>query len=293
MPRVSLDRAYLHEHPLQVPLLITHQRIRSVRVAGGDLCTAEKLTLDDGTHLFAKSLPGAPPELFRAEARGLEWLAEAPGGPPVPEVVAATDELLLLDWVEPGQASPASAEELGRDLARMHAADADGFGAPWPGFLGRLPVDNTPAPDWPTFYAARLAPLVRRAVDAGQLTGADARAVEAVLGRLADVAGPAEPPSRLHGDLWSGNVHHGADGRAWLVDPSAHGGHRETDLAMLRVFGAPHLDHVLGAYAEQSRLADGASERVPVHQLFPLLVHAVLFGGGYGGMAGDAARACP
>ena len=290
---MSLDRAYLREHPRQVPLLITHQRIRSVRVAGGDLCTAERLTLDDGTNFFAKSLAGADPGLFTSEARGLAWLAEAPGGPPVPGVVAATEELLLLDWVQPGEPTTASAQELGRSLARMHAAGADGFGAPWPGFLGRLPVDNTPVPEWPAFYAARVAPLVRAAVDDGHLCAVDAGAVEAVLGRLDGVAGPSEPPSRLHGDLWSGNVHHADDGRAWLVDPSAHGGHRETDLAMLRLFGAPHLDHVLGAYAEQGPPADGATERVPLHQLFPLLVHAVLFGGGYGAMAGDAARACP
>lgn len=290
----GLDREYLRDHPQQVPLLITHQRIRSVRVPGGDLCTAERLTLDDGTHLFAKSLPGAAPGLFDAEARGLAWLAAAEGGPPLPEVVAATDELLLLDWVEPGEPTPGSAQELGRSLALMHAAGASGFGAPWPGYLGTLPLENSTAPDWPTFYAGRrVGPMLRRAVDGGAIAASDARAVDRVLERLPAAAGPAEPPARLHGDLWSGNVHHGADGRAWLVDPAAHGGHRETDLAMLRLFGAPLLDHVLGAYVEQAALADGAEARVPLHQLFPLLVHAVLFGGAYGARAGDAARRCP
>lgn len=292
--RRGLDRQYLRDHPGQVPLLITHQRIRSVRVPGGNLCTAERLTLDDGTHLFAKSLPGAPDGLFAAEARGLSWLAEVPGGPPVPEVVSATDDLLLLDWVEPGEPTPDSAAELGRALARLHAAGAPTFGAPWPGHLGRLVLDNSAAADWPTFYGQRrVAPMLRHAADAGAMGPDDVRAVEAVIGRLADVAGAAEPPSRLHGDLWSGNVHHGADGRAWLVDPAAHGGHRETDLAMLRLFGAPMLDHVLGAYAELAPLAEGAQARVPVHQLFPLLAQAVRFGGEYGRMAGDAARRCP
>jgi len=290
----GLDREYLRSHPAQVPLLITHQRIRSVRVPGGDLCTAERLTLDDGTHLFAKSLPQAPDGLFAAEARGLAWLAQVPGGPPVPEVVAVTGDLLLLDWVQPGEPTPPSAQELGRALARLHAASAPRFGAPWPGFLGRLGVDNGDAVDWPTFYGhRRVAPLLRRAADAEAIAPDDVRAVEVVLARLADVAGPTEPPARLHGDLWSGNVHHGADGRAWLVDPAAHGGHRETDLAMLRLFGAPLLDHVLGAYTEQAPLAAGADERVPLHQLYPLLAHAVLFGGAYGRMAGDAARRCP
>lgn len=298
MPRVTrargLDRAYLAEHPLQVPLLITHQRIRSQRVPGGDLCTAERLTLDDGTHLFAKSLPQAPPGLFAAEAQGLAWLGEARGGPPLPDVVAATDDLLVLDWVQPGEVTADSADDFGRALARMHAAGAPAFGAPWPGYLGRLVLDNGDAHDWPTFYAQRrVGPLLRRASDAGAVTSGTVRAVEAVLGRLPEVSGPAEPPARLHGDLWSGNVHHGADGRAWLVDPAAHGGHRETDLAMLRLFGAPMLDRVLSAYSDQAPLAAGAADRVPLHQLHPLLAHAVLFGGAYGEMVGDAARRCP
>jgi len=106
---------------------------------------------------------------------------------------------------------------------------------------------------------------------------------------MAELAGPDEPPARLHGDLWSGNVHAGADGRAWLVDPVAYGGHREVDLAMLRLFGGPSR-RVLDAYDEAAPLADGHEERVALWQLFPLMVHAVLFGGGYGGSAEAAAR---
>ena len=108
--------------------------------------------------------------------------------------------------------------------------------------------------------------------------------------RIDDLAGPAEPPARLHGDLWRGNVLWAADGRVWLIDPAAHGGHRETDLAMLHLFGCPHLDRVVAAYDEAAPLAAGWRERVALHQLFPLLVHTVLFGGGYGGQAAAAAR---
>jgi fructosamine-3-kinase len=129
--------------------------------------------------------------------------------------------------------------------------------------------------------------------DDGTLDGT--AAFDRLAERLAELAGPPEPPARLHGDLWSGNVLWGAQERAYLVDPAAHGGHRETDLAMLRLFGAPYLDRVVAAYTEGAAaagrpLADGAADRVGLHQLFPLLVHAVIFGGGYLGRAVDVAR---
>jgi fructosamine-3-kinase len=145
-------------------------------------------------------------------------------------------------------------------------------------------------PDWPTFYAERrLRPLVRIAHERGALTATGERAVERVCERLAELAGPAEPPARLHGDLWSGNVLADAHGRPWLIDPSAYGGHREVDLAMLRLFGAP-AERLFAAYAEVAPLAAGWEERVALWQLLPLLVHAVLFGGSYASAAERAAR---
>ena len=193
----------------------------------------------------------------------------------------------------PGHPSDGGAEELGRGLAALHVSGAPGFGAPWPGFIGPLPMDNDPLGDWPTFYAERrVLPFLRRARDLGALSAPEAAVIDAALGRLGELAGPSadEPPRRLHGDLWSGNVLWDADGCAWLIDPAAHGGHRETDLAMLRLFGLPHLERVLGAYHEARPLVDGWPERVGLHQLHPLLVHAVLFGASYGSRAAEAAR---
>ena len=152
--------------------------------------------------------------------------------------------------------------------------------------LASLTLPNDPAPDWPTFYAERrLLPLLGHA----GLTRFGNRAVERVCERIHDLAGPPEPPARLHGDLWSGNVLWGRDGRAWLIDPAAYGGHREVDLAMLRLFGSPGR-HFLAAYEERHPLAPGHEERVELYQLFPLLVHAALFGGGYPASAERVAR---
>jgi fructosamine-3-kinase len=261
---------------------------RARRVAGGSINDAFRAELADGGVAFVKTRAGAPPEEFPEEAAALAWLAD--GGARVPEVLEVGDGFLALAWLEPGPLDAAGEEELGRMLATLHRSGAPAFGArpdapgdrPRPAGdpptlrIGPLELPNAPADDWPAFYAEqRLLPLLPRA----GLSAAGARAVEDVCARIAELAGPPEPPARLHGDLWSGNVH-ASGGRAYLIDPAAYGGHREVDLAMLRLFGAPS-PRTLAAYAEVWPLADGHEERVALYQLFPLLVHAVLFGGSY------------
>jgi fructosamine-3-kinase len=278
-----VDLAYLRAHPEHLPTFLTHQRIRETPVTGGSICQARRLTLEDGASIFAKSMEsGAPEHFFDTEARGLAWLAEA-GGAPVPEVIVALPDMLALAWVEPGDPSRPAAERLGRDLATTHRAGAEHFGASWPGFIGSLAQDNTAGDSWPDWFARRrLGPYLRMAIDRDALAGTDVTTVERVLMRIERYAPPPEPPARLHGDLWPGNLLWAADGRAWLVDPAAHGGHRETDLAQLALFGgAPHLDRILAAYDEAWPLAPGWQDRVPLHQLHLLLVHAALFGGRY------------
>ncbi|MGD0557959.1 MAG: fructosamine kinase family protein [Streptosporangiaceae bacterium] len=234
---------------------------------------------------FVKS---APASSLAAEANGLRWLAAADGGVPVPEVLAADEHRLVTQYLPPEKPTRAMATEFGARLARTHAAGADGYGAPWPGWIASLPLDNEPGTSWPDWYAERrLAPYLRRAADAGVLTSSDVRLVEEVIDRISELAGPPEPPSRIHGDLWSGNVLW-SGGQGWLIDPAAHGGHRETDLAMLALFGEPRLDGILEGYGP---LADGWRQRIPLHQLHPLLVHVCLFGAGYRGQLLSAARA--
>ncbi|MBV9728555.1 MAG: fructosamine kinase family protein [Pseudonocardiales bacterium] len=231
-----------------------------------------------------------------AEAAGLRWL-RVPGGPPVPQVHGHNEHWLVTEHIPAGRTDGAAAERLGRQLAALHTAGAPAFGAPPPGgprqaWIGAAPMANVTAAEWPQWYAEhRVLRYLRAAVDRGAMGAAGARAVHRACERVDELAGPAEPPARLHGDLWSGNVHAGADGRAWLLDPAAHGGHRETDLAMLALFSYPYLERVLAGYTDVAPLAPGWQQRVPLHQLFPLLVHAVLFGGGYGASAAATARA--
>lgn len=252
--------------------------------------TLHRASLADGREVFVKAAADRA-GVFAAEAAGLRWLGEAGPGTPVPEVLAADDRMLVLPWLPSASPSREAAERLGRELAALHTGNRpDAYGAPWDGFIADLPLDNTPDGDgWPRWYAERrLEPFLR--LGARHLSDDDVRLIERVMAEIEELAGPPEPPSRIHGDLWSGNVQW-TDGRALLIDPAAHGGHRETDLAMMALFGTPHLDTVLAAYDEAAPLADGWRARVPLHQLHPLLVHVALFGGSYRASLVDAARA--
>jgi fructosamine-3-kinase len=297
------------------------------RASGGSINEAWALELAGGGRAFVKTRADAAPGEYATEAAGLHWLAQA-DAVALPAVLAVGDgdgpRFLALEWVDAGRLDAAGEEELGRGLAALHAAGAPDFGAPPPGSpapgslrdltvdgpgadpadvpragpadepraplrIGELSLPNDPAPDWPAFYAQRrLEPLVALCLERRTLSASGARAVGRVCERIGDLAGPAEPPARLHGDLWGGNVLAGADGRARLIDPAAYGGHREVDLAMLRLFGAPS-ERVFAAYDEVAPLADGHRERVELWQLFPLLVHAALFGGSYGASVERAA----
>ena len=272
--------------------------VRSAPARGsGSINEAWELKLSSGRSVFVKSRAGAPQAEFTAEAAGLAWLAEA-GAVRVPEVLAVGDRegWLALEWIEPGSLSPEGAAELGSGLAALHLAGGGAQGKLPPGSpdgllrIGSVELPGAVRDSWPEAYVTdRIAPLLRAARERGAIEPGDAAAIERVCERIESLAGPPEPPARLHGDLWTGNVHADAAGRPWLIDPAAHGGHREIDLAMLRLFGSPGAA-TFAAYEEVHPLADGHGERVELWQLLPLLVHAVLFGGSYGPAAGATAR---
>ena len=260
--------------------------LRAERAPGGDINEALAVELEGGVRAFVKGREGAGPGEFAAEAEGLRWLG-APGGLRTPEVIDVDDDWLALAWIDSGRLDATGEEELGRGLAITHAAGADAFGAGSSLRFGKLLFPNEPRGTFAAFYGEnRLAPLIRSA----GLSAEGMAAVNSVIERIDALAGPPEPPARVHGDLWSGNVLADSDGRPWLIDPVAHGGHREVDLAMLSLFGTP-AERTMSAYAEVAPLADGWEERVPLWQLFPLLVHAALFGAGYADRAEAIATA--
>lgn len=262
---------------------------RGSRVSGGDVADAYRLELADGSFVFAKTRRDSPPGFFATEAAGLAWLREAEAVP-IPEVLHVSEEppLLVLEWIEPGRPKPGTEASLGRALAALHGAGAPCFGREDRRSTGSRGLPNEPCDRWAEFYAAnRLQPLARLAAESEALPRSTIRQLEEIASRLTELGGDREPAARLHGDLWAGNRLVGAGGVSWLIDPAAHGGHREFDLAMMRLFGG-FGEECYAAYAEAFPLSPGWRERVPLHQLAPLVVHAIKFGGGYAGATQQA-----
>ncbi|PZF64489.1 fructosamine kinase [Curtobacterium sp. MCBD17_013] len=245
--------------------------------------------------VFTKRRSDAPDGFFAAEAAGLTWLGAA-GGVAVAAVLDVGRRHIDLEELSDVRPSPGAARRFGHDLARTHDAGAEAFGAPpegWDGptFIGKRPQSCRPSSSWGRFYAEqRVAPFLDLARAAGSVTDDEHAAVGRVLEAVADGAlDDDDMAARLHGDLWNGNVVF-TPGGVVLIDPAAHGGHRETDLAMLDLFGCPYLDEVVAGYQEHRPLRPGWRERIPLHQLHPLAVHAAGYGRSYGHALVDAAR---
>ena len=261
------------------------------RLSGGDFAAAYRATLSNGRHVFLKTHADPPPGFFSTEAAGLAWLVDA-GTARVARVLGFSDDppWLALEYIPLGRGPAGDEAAFGRALAGLHASGAACFGREDRRTTGSQAVPNTPCGDWPSFYAeCRLQPLARRARDADALPIRCIAALERVTNTLGEVGAGDEPAARLHGDLWAGNRVVDGQGRSWLIDPAAHGGHREFDLAMMRLFGGFEAA-AFDAYQEMTPLQPGWRERVPLHQLAPLVVHAIKFGGGYVGAVEEALR---
>lgn len=275
--------------PLKAALsaAIGREVVSARAITGGDINRAYELVLVDGRRFFAKANDHPQRGMFAAEARGLAWLREA-HALRIPEVVAVSQpddaqQFLVLELVATAAQAPDFDEQLGRGLAALHrhGTPASRLGLDHDNFIGWLPQPNAPAATWAEFYRTRrLEPLLRRATDEGLASARMRQGFERLFRVLEERVGPEEPPARLHGDLWGGNLICDDRGAPCLVDPAVYGGHREIDLAMMRLFGGFSAG-IFDAYAEVWPLADGHRERVPLYQLYPLMAHVNLFGGGY------------
>lgn len=269
--------------------------VRAVEpVSGGDIAQAFRLETADGP-VFCKTHPAPPADMFHRESAGLRELRKhAPPELAVPEVLAESPNGLVLEWIEEGGPRSVDSEStLGAGLARLHRTTRSRFGGldddPG-GYLGSVQVDLRPHEDWPEFYLTRrVTPLIEKAIEAGRVDPSAREMLDALAPRADELCGPPEPPALLHGDLWAGNRLVDRGGTNWLIDPACHYGHREYDLAMMQLFGG-FGPACFRAYDDTWPLGDGWRDRVPWYQLPPLLVHALLFGGGYGSAALGALR---
>lgn len=256
------------------------------RLSGGDINDAFEVELASGVSVFLKTNADAPPSMFPAEARGLEWLREA-GAMRIPEVLAVSSGhagepcFLVLELLRSGRQGRDFDERLGRGLAQLHRFGAPGFGFDGDNFIGSLPQRNAAHATWAEFFwSERLEPQLKRAVQSGRASARMRDGFERLAARLGRLVGADEPPSRLHGDLWGGNLYVDDSGAPCLIDPAVYGGHREVDLAMMRLFGG-FGEAVFRAYEAAWPLSPGHAERIALYQLYPLMVHVNLFGGGY------------
>lgn len=249
-------------------------------VFGGDINEAAKITLSSGQRLFVKWNEAAPKHLFEKEAKGLELLRTAKTELMIPEVVAQNSRFLVLSWIDEGGGNQHSAFQFGRQMALLHKKRNTRFGLTHDNYIGRLPQYNTPHTNWPDFFAMeRIDPQVRMGVESGKLSRVLLKEVESLYKNLGSIF-PAERPALVHGDLWSGNYMFTKNGGASIYDPAVYFGHREMDVAMSRLFGGFSANFYAG-YQQEFPLEAGFDGRVELYNLYPILVHANLFGGSY------------
>ncbi|MGC8864108.1 MAG: fructosamine kinase family protein [Bacteroidales bacterium] len=250
---------------------------------GGDINKALRLDTSAGCFFIKFNNAQRYPGMFKLEADGLNLMRKTQTVF-VPEVIGYGDDgqdaFLLLEFLESGHRSNQAMEEAGRLLALMHRHSSPRFGLEHDNYIGSLPQKNTPYERWTDFFVAcRIEPMLRKARDKGLADQKMQRGFEHLFSRLDELI-PAEPPALVHGDLWGGNYLAASNSRVYLIDPAVYYGNREMDLAMTRLFGG-FPDAFYEGYASEYPLQAGWVQRTEIHNLYPLLVHVNLFGGGY------------
>lgn len=260
--------------------------IREVRpVHGGDINEAFELRTASADYFLKVNRAAPYPGLFEKEYHGLEHLRRRKGKAlfiPAPLACGTWEDqqFLLMEFFHAAPAAGDFWEVFGREMALLHRHHEDNFGFAEDNYLGTVLQSNRHHADWSSFYIEeRLDPLFRKLHDEGSLEAPFLKRVEFLYRQLPQIF-PSEPPSLLHGDLWSGNFSIGPEGQPCIYDPAVYYGHREMDLAMTRLFGG--FDYrFYSSYESEWPLEAGWQSRISICQLYPLLVHALLFGGHY------------
>ncbi len=272
---------------MQLESILDHLHIMVSRyeaVAGGDI--NESFCIYSGGEKFFLKINDSHlyPRMFEKEANGLNALAAALPALVVPGVItnsiAGHYQYILLQWIEKGRPKKDFWENFGRSLAQMHLQEQDYFGQNEDNYIGSLSQNNTKHTQWHVFYSeCRILPLAKTLFNSGAFSRGDLEASESFCQRSARWF-PPEPPALLHGDLWGGNYMISSSGCAAIFDPAIYYGHREMDIGMTKLFGG-FDQKFYDAYKEVYPMEHNWKKRLPLSQLYPLLVHAVLFGGHY------------
>lgn len=272
-----------------IELKLDDEIISSKTQSGGDINNASIIKLSDGESLFLKWNSSAPDHMFETESKGLKILSDANTDLVIPEVVEVGKNFLLLSLLIPGSGNSGSAYGFGTELAKLHQHSFETFGLNHDNFIGKLPQRNHQRQNWADFFVSeRIEPQIKVGIQTGKFES-DLIPIVDVLHKTVQDLFPNEQPALLHGDLWSGNYMFTKSGAASIYDPAVYYGHREMDIAMTRLFGGFSSDFYEG-YNSEYALADGFEDRIEVCNLYPVLVHSNLFGGGYVRRANEILR---
>lgn len=252
-------------------------------VHGGDISQAFMLETNKGRFLIKVNAAIFGLDMFEKEAKGLIHLADT-GALKVPRPLFDgkfhQQIFLIMEYIDPGNTAQDFWENFGEGMAKLHYNSSDQFGLDYDNYLGKLVQKNTRHNSWDAFYSAeRILRLVNKAQQKGLLETKHIKQAEQLSAKLSSLF-PGEKPALLHGDLWKGNFIAGANGYVAIYDPAIYYGSREMDIAMARLFGG-FEDRFYDSYHYHFPLQDGWEERLQACQLYPLLVHLLLFGGHY------------
>lgn len=252
-------------------------------VSGGSINSAFQLETSAGTFFLKVNSASQFPQMFETELKGLKLLAQSQFHVPKPIGISVIEDnqFILMEWIEKGVPQPGFWDEFGKSLAELHSISNQRFGLYHDNYIGSLPQGNSEHETWAELYREeRLLPQMKLAERQGRLTSKMKSGFDGLFQQLDNIF-PKEEPSLIHGDLWSGNMMVTSNGSPSIFDPAVYFGHREMDLGMMALFGG-FGDAWVSAYNEMYPLESDWHERIPIGQLYPLMVHVNLFGGGYG-----------